>query len=390
MCDHLRWLVDDLIPRIGEHVDQQRGLAGGHRQCVDVDDRAGALMNPQTARPFVLAKGGGLVGIRQRHWVHGLFYSDFCEDTWADAAGFPIHDPLKWRRLARLSENAMGLLKRLFANLVPQVGTHSQAEAQVTLPGSSQSLSPMAQQSESRRDLLRVVLRNTLNGAGIPSFWIAANLLTATSRGREPGIHVRLLIKHWDPRLMFHGMALERAFKIRLLTFDPQADEWLLGISWQFALDDERGCPPLPHHGVWTSNSPKAIATHAAAVDGVAPDLTDLLGGSILISGPAATSNSSAASAVARAGRGQGAPNRATESAHARAKAKADLERLFAVRDADLQRHRGNDASDHHFAATEPAPLHILPPRDRHFAATEPAPLDMRPGQSGNTGTQVT
>jgi hypothetical protein len=207
----------------------------------------------------------------------------------------------------------MAFLKRLFANPARQVGTHSQPASQMSLPGSSQhSVSPMARESASRRELLRLVLRDTLNHAGIPTSWIGADLLSATSRGREPGIHVRLLMKHWDPRLMPHGVAFEQAFMKGVLTIDPQADQWLLGISWQFSLADERGCPPLPHPGVWTSSTPNAITHDPAEMDATASDPADLLGGSILISGPAATPDSSRRAARrhrihnGRTGRSQG------------------------------------------------------------------------------------
>jgi hypothetical protein len=261
----------------------------------------------------------------------------------------------------------MGLLKRLFANPLRQVGHHSQSASQVSLWGSSQhSVSPMVQENATDRELLRLVLRETLNQAGIPPSWIGADELSATSRGREPGIRVRLLMKHWDPRLMRHGVAFEQAFKKGVLTIDPQADSWLLGISWQCSLTDKRGCPPLPHPGVWTSGIPSPITQAPVKIDEPVSDPNDLLGGSILIAGPAATPDSSAARPAARGTIHEGARHGPTESTtDARADAKADLERLFAVRDADQQRHRDKDASDHQFAATQPAPLSVLPAEHR-------------------------
>jgi hypothetical protein len=219
---------------------------------------------------------------------------------------------------------------------------------------------PLAQQNAGRRELLRLVLRDTLNRTGIPTSWVGADLLAATSRGREPGIHVRLLIKHWDPRLMLHGIAFENAFKKRVLTLDPLADRWLLGISWQFALPDESNCPTMPHPGVWTSSVPAAAylpgadAAGAAAAPKVTPDPADLLGGSIVISGPAHGSSPSTPRPVPAA-----AP--APTVADARAEAKADLERLFAIRDQDVQRHAAPETRAPTFAATEPASLVDLP-----------------------------
>lgn len=249
----------------------------------------------------------------------------------------------------------MSLFKRFFAaaGRAPPVRSNSQPASQFSVPAAhSNASSPLAQQNASRRELLRLVLRDTLNRTGIPTSWVGADLLAATSRGREPGIHVRLLLKHWDPRLMLHGIAFESAFKKRVLTLDPLADRWLLGISWQFVLPDESNCPAMPHPGVWTSSVPNAAyMTAAAEISMNAADPADLLGGSIVISGPAHSPDPSAAGPVR-------ATAAAAAAANARAEAKADLDRLFAVRDQDVQRHSQPAPT---FAATEPGSLHDLP-----------------------------
>ena len=268
----------------------------------------------------------------------------------------------------------MSFLKRMFASSdrpASQPAPHSVPASALGTKG------PLSQENSSRRELLRLVLRDTLNRTGIPTSWIGADLLAATSRGREPGIHLRLLLKHWDPRLMMHGIAFENAYKKRVLTLDPLAERWLLGISWQYSLDDESGCPAMPHPGIWTS----AFGEQDTDVVGLAeqsavgsPDPTDLLGGSIVISGPAASPDSSAARPAAAAAIRQAARHAAPDPmSDSRAEAKADLERLFAVRDDDLQRHSRPGASTQQFAATEPAGLMALPatpaPRNGHDAA---------------------
>jgi hypothetical protein len=262
----------------------------------------------------------------------------------------------------------MSILKRLFSSATPAPQPVTQPPSQCpasSLP--SRSLSP---DNTSRRELLRLVLRDTLNRTGIPTSWIGADLLAATSRGREPGIHVRLLLKHWDPRLMLHGVAFENAFKKRVLSLDPEGERWLLGISWQFSLANERHCPPMPHPGVWTASAPEPgpAAQEAAAETAMTEsDPADLLGGSIVISGPAATPDSSAARPAAAAAVRQATRHAAPEPmTDARAEAKADLERLFAIRDEDLQRHARPTGSPQQFAATEPAPLDALSSRTRN------------------------
>ena len=60
-----------------------------------------------------------------------------------------------------------------------------------------------------RKDLLKLVLREMLSRNGIPQPWLSADMLRTNSPKREQGIHVRCLVRVWEPRLMLHGPALE-------------------------------------------------------------------------------------------------------------------------------------------------------------------------------------
>lgn len=121
------------------------------------------------------------------------------------------------------------------------------------------------------RELLATALRDVLARNGIPAGWITAEMLSATSRTGVKGVHLRLVIRHWDPRLQLRLVPLQNALVVRLHGLDPIAEEWLLGISWQLALPDESVCPPLPHPGSWTADAaqPRAPATPAATGGGV-------------------------------------------------------------------------------------------------------------------------
>ena len=264
----------------------------------------------------------------------------------------------------------MSFLKRIFASSNAD-GNPASQPAPHSVPASSlNTTGPMSQENSSRRELLRLALRDTLNRTGIPTSWIGADLLAATSRGREPGIHIRLLLKHWDPRVMLHGIAFEQAYRKRVLTLDPLAERWLLGLSWQFALADDSACPPLPHPGIWTSafgaeDTDVGVLAEQSALKN--PDPADLLGGSIVISGPAAKPDSSAARPAAAAAMRQA--HRPAPFSDTKSDAKADLEALFAIRDQDMQRHAKSRPSNQQFAATEPAGLMSLPepkPRNGH------------------------
>ena len=187
-------------------------------------------------------------------------------------------------------------------------------------------------ESRTRRELLRVVLRDTTNRHGIPGAWLDGEVLVSTSRTGERGIHWRLVVKHWDPRLLVHAVAFQQALIKRLTTFEPLASSWLTGISWQFAAPDGLPVPPMPHPGSWTEPPTAHL-----------PNLTQgetAVGNGDVIAGPPLAEP----------------PPQA--AAQASAEVKADLEHLFAVRDGDFRRHRGgDDATQPMFLSTEPAKL---------------------------------
>jgi hypothetical protein len=219
----------------------------------------------------------------------------------------------------------MSFIQRLFGTPTrPAPAQASQLHSQLSSSPSQQAVS----NTTTRRELLRVVLRDTLHRQGIPADWINAELLSSTSRTGERTVHWRLQVKHWDVRILTHSVALQHALIKRVTTFDPLASTWLSGISWQFALEDESVCPPLPHPGSWTSSaSPEEPpADPVAAADGG------------VIEGPVR---------IADTPQPAGAPE--TDAA------RADLDQLLAIRDADFRQHAQVAAGT--WVKTEPAKL---------------------------------
>ena len=147
-------------------------------------------------------------------------------------------------------------------NLFKRKRADAQAVAAATQRAPQAETSPKA----NRRELLRVVLRDTLQRHGIPTDWIGAELLASTLSNGEHGLHWRLLIKHWEPRLLAYSVAIEDALLERLTSLDPTADRWLTGMSWQFAVKDRASCPELPRPGTWTGGR-RAGPVQGAAAD---------------------------------------------------------------------------------------------------------------------------
>lgn len=238
----------------------------------------------------------------------------------------------------------MSFIKQIFGGQAKANSSRIHSQMLATQQATSASTTAV------RRELLKAVLRNTLNRHGIPQAWIGADMLVATTRGREPGIHWRLLVKHWDPRFMTYAVALQNALIVRTLSADPLASDWLMGVSWQFVLPDEDVCPPLPHPGWWTAPA-AAVASQGIAGDAAAGGSGDV------IAGP---------------DHRRADPERDMPPADAAADIRSDLERLFAVRDAELKQNAER------LAASGTAPTEPM------FLKTEPQPLDWQPPRRGS------
>lgn len=180
-----------------------------------------------------------------------------------------------------MSKTAGGFFSWLSRPAKPIVVKPAKASPPNTAPPSQQFVNSSQSASNStnsiRKDLLRMVLRETLTRNGIPVAWVGADMLRTTVRGgREVGLHVRLLVHHWEPRLLLHAVAFEQNFYKRVVAMDPLATNWLMGISWQYAMDDLSACPPLPHPGSWTAMpaAPPGLAAAAASGGVIAGPVT--------------------------------------------------------------------------------------------------------------------
>jgi hypothetical protein len=211
----------------------------------------------------------------------------------------------------------MGFMDRLMGRAPAKAA----AQASRSGPGSNTHPStqgPATSTQSVRKELVRVATRDTLHHNGIPADWIRVEPLTMAAPSREPGVHVRLVVLHWDPRLMLNAVPLQDNLARRIAVLDPLCDRWLMGVSWQFALKHDPAFPPLPHPGSWTSPAPEPAPVEAQAVAATADHGADV------ISGPT------------RIGKGSN-------------DAKRDLERMLGERDADFQK------SDHGgFERTQP------------------------------------
>lgn len=118
----------------------------------------------------------------------------------------------------------------------------------VSLPP-SQSLASIERQL--RRDLLRVVLRDVQVDAGLAPTWLELEILISASSNKPNGMHARIVMRTWVPKIMQHAATIERMFMQRLLSLDPQAHDWFRGLSWKLNLPEGQAEAPLPAPAEW-------------------------------------------------------------------------------------------------------------------------------------------
>jgi len=108
----------------------------------------------------------------------------------------------------------MGIFGRMMGKTEPGKaagkGGNSRPPANSTQFAASQSRDPATGAHAVRKELLKLVMRETLARNGIPESWLSADLLRTNSPKGEQGRNCGLLGRHWDPRRLQHGVALEQ------------------------------------------------------------------------------------------------------------------------------------------------------------------------------------
>ena len=216
-----------------------------------------------------------------------------------------------------------------------------------TLPGnrSFHSIVHDGSESEIRGQLVQEMMHDTLHKSGISSRWIECQIQVTAGRTRGPGINVRLVVKHWDSRLMQYTFAFQKALLTAIVQFDPKAAIWLHGISWQ--LEVASTCPhtTMPGKNYWLETPQTDMYTNAVRQPAfeAAPAVNAAPVAALVKAQPAAFKPV--------------APLFEMEKSTSKNKATADLERLFAIRDNELAHQAANSLIPPGYEKTEPAPL---------------------------------
>jgi hypothetical protein len=141
----------------------------------------------------------------------------------------------------------MGLMDKLFKGDGKKPGQSSQfAESQAHT-----SVEKTKSQNAPRRDLVRIVLADTMRKHGIPSDWLDCRSLSVLTKNHKSGMHVQFLVRQGDHQLLQWIHAFQESFWERITRTDPTAHEWLFSVGWEFYGKSEQGFEVMPAAATW-------------------------------------------------------------------------------------------------------------------------------------------
>ena len=109
-----------------------------------------------------------------------------------------------------------------------------------------------------RRELLQVILRDTMRKHGIPSDWIDCRMLSTVNKLGRHGLHVNFIVKQAHDRLLAYVFAFQDNFERELARFDPRARDWLLSIGWEF---QGFNAADMPDPRTWAQSGPAPLTS---------------------------------------------------------------------------------------------------------------------------------
>jgi hypothetical protein len=146
----------------------------------------------------------------------------------------------------------MGLMKKIFRRADGSIAA-DEPQSDENDKEANHSKSPR----DTRRELVQVILRDTMRKHSIPSDWIECRILSVQTQ-QKPGMHVQFVVRQGDEQLLDYVHAFQESFWEVVLQFEPQAREWLFSVTWQFLGKSVRGFASRP--------SPTAARVESRAV----------------------------------------------------------------------------------------------------------------------------
>jgi hypothetical protein len=152
----------------------------------------------------------------------------------------------------------MGLIDKFFGNAKEGAPGSASTQFRESAPDSGQSGSRSAR----KRELVQLVLRDTMRKHGIPSDWVECRMLSSVSRTGRHGLHVNFVVRKAHDRVLAYVFAFQDSFERELARFEPRARDWLLSIGWEFQGFNAK---EMPDPNTWVASGP--VSLHAPLVE---------------------------------------------------------------------------------------------------------------------------
>lgn len=134
-------------------------------------------------------------------------------------------------------------------------------DSDATSPGKGTS----QMRAVARRELIHLILRETMRKHAIPKDWVTARVLSVESRSRKAGVHVQFIVRKGDDQLMSYVHQFQEGFWQEIEKMDATARQWVFSLAWQF---DGKSAPNAKPIEVAVSQ-PQSLAAE--------PDLDDTM-----------------------------------------------------------------------------------------------------------------
>ena len=106
--------------------------------------------------------------------------------------------------------------------------------------------------SDVQRELVRVVLKDTLRVHGIPAGWMGCEVSVSQDKSGGEDLVVQLIIMKWNEALLRFAPALQQQLMLGLDRFDPAVDHSGYVVCWRFSAHCECPFTQMPVPQFWT------------------------------------------------------------------------------------------------------------------------------------------
>jgi hypothetical protein len=163
----------------------------------------------------------------------------------------------------------MSLIGRLFGGGKEREGQAANASTQFHESEPESSDQAGGSRNAPRRELVQVILRDTMRKHGIPSDWIECRMLSTVNRNGRHGLHVNFVVKQAHDRLLAYVFAFQESFERELARFEPRAGDWLLSLGWEF---QGFNAAEMPDPRTWAQSGPAPLYATSAEPGPLEPD----------------------------------------------------------------------------------------------------------------------